>query len=278
MSLLARCFLLVFAQLYIGGLLSLSVPPFHRIARGFYKSTAGVYVGAGILALAGRFWLIFRDSPQSPAPGGIELLELLFWTVSVVASVFYLRSLWGDRFQLRASAYAVTWLSGLVALALGAQYFRLGPALSLETLLYPLSFSVSALVLGSVSTGMLLGHWYLIDHDLSIDPFRDLFRFFVRTLAVQAAVFAVVGAAFALLGSDAADVALAKLLGEHSGLLLLRLGLSPLAAAGIAWMIWKTLEIPQTMAATGLFYIAILAVLVGEMMGRFILFRTAVPL
>ena len=53
---------------------------------------------------------------------------------------------------------------------------------------------------------------------------------------------------------------------------------SPVAAAAIAWMIWKTLQIPQTMAATGLFYIAILAVLVGEMMGRFILFRTALPL
>jgi hypothetical protein len=43
-------------------------------------------------------------------------------------------------------------------------------------------------------------------------------------------------------------------------------------------MIWKTLQIPQTMAATGLFYIAILSVLVGELMSRFILFRTSLPL
>jgi hypothetical protein len=32
------------------------------------------------------------------------------------------------------------------------------------------------------------------------------------------------------------------------------------------------------MAATGLLYIAIMSVIVGEMLGRFILFRTAVPL
>ena len=81
-----------------------------------------------------------------------------------------------------------------------------------------------------------------------------------------------------MLGSDAGGAALAKLVDEHVGLLAVRLCLSPLAAAGIGWMIWKTLQIPQTMAATGLFYIAILAVLVGEMMGRFILFRTALPL
>lgn len=38
------------------------------------------------------------------------------------------------------------------------------------------------------------------------------------------------------------------------------------------------LEIRQMMAATGLLYIAVMSVLVGEMLGRFILFRTAVPL
>jgi hypothetical protein len=58
MDLFARCFLLVFAQLYIGGMLALSVPPFHGIARGFYKSTAGLYIGAGILALGGRLTLL----------------------------------------------------------------------------------------------------------------------------------------------------------------------------------------------------------------------------
>lgn len=278
MNLFARCFLLVFAQLYVGGILSLSVPPFHRIARGFYKSTAGIYVGSGLLALAGRLALIVRGAPGDPPPGAIEIAELFFWTISVGAGIVYVRSLWGDRFQLRAAAYALTWLSGLIALCLSSQYFRLGPMLSAELLLYPLSFAVSAAVLGSVCSGMLLGHWYLIDHELTIDPFRDLFRFFARTLVAQAAVFLLVGLALALLGSEAAGAALSKLVDEHAGLLAVRLCLSPLAAAGIGWMIWKTLEIPQTMAATGLFYIAILAVLVGEMMGRFILFRTALPL
>ena len=90
--------------------------------------------------------------------------------------------------------------------------------------------------------------------------------------------FVFVGVAFWLIGSEASGAALIKLVDDHTGLLALRLSLSPLAAAAIAWMIWKTLEIPQTMAATGLFYVAILAVLVGELMGRFILFRTALPL
>lgn len=273
MDLFARCFLLVFAQLYVGGVLSLSVPPFHGIARGFYKSTAGIFLGAGILAFAGRLTLL----SGAPFPSFLEIVELGFWTASLAAGTIYLRTLWGDRFRQRAAAYAVTCLTGVVALALAAEHFRLGPVVSIETLLYPLSFLVSALVLGSVCTGMLLGHWYLIDHDLSIDPFRDLFGFFVRTLAAQVGVFMLVGLLLALIGSPPAAAALDRLTADHSGLLLLRLALSPVAAGAIAWMIWRTLQIPQTMAATGLFYIAILAVLVGEMMGRFILFRTALP-
>src|SRR5207245_2590396 len=52
----------------------------------------------------------------------------------------------------------------------------------------------------------------------------------------------------------------------------------PLSAPGLGFMIHRTLQIPQTMAATGLFYIAILFVLVGELLGRLILFRTSLPL
>src|SRR4029077_5825617 len=72
--------------------------------------------------------------------------------------------------------------------------------------------------------------------------------------------------------------AIADLWHEHAALLALRVVLGPLAALGIAYLIHRSLEIPQTMAATGLFYVAILAVLVGELLGRLILFRTSLPL
>ena len=66
--------------------------------------------------------------------------------------------------------------------------------------------------------------------------------------------------------------------GDPWFLLTLRIVLGPLTALGLGYLIHRTLEIPQTMAATGLFYIAILAVMVGELLGRLILFRTALPL
>src|ERR1700687_1449459 len=263
MDVLARCFLLVFAQLYVGGLLALSIPPFHEIERGFYKSTTAVYFGAGFLAFAGRLALILR--PQPGAAPDAQVVELCLWALSLIGGAVYLRSLWGEHYRLRARAYVTAWMGGLAALVVGAQSFRLGPSLSVETILYPLNFIVSALVLGSVSAGMLLGHWYLIDRGLSIDPFRRMFRFFAVMLVVQASLLVVNSSLLGLLGAAASATELARLFHEHRLLLATRVLLCPIAAGGLAWMIRKTLQIPQTMAATGLFSLATSAVLVGEM-------------
>src|SRR6185295_8662385 len=157
----------------------------HEIERGFYKSTAAVYLGAGVLAHAGRLALLLRPA-EAAAAATSHTLELLCWGASLAAAAIYLWSLWGDQYRLRARAYVAAWMSGVVALSLGAQAYRLSPMLSVETVLYPVSFMISALVLGSVTAGMLLGHWYLIDRELSIDPFRRILRFFVVMLAAQA--------------------------------------------------------------------------------------------
>ena len=132
-------------------------------------------------------------------------------------------------------------------------------------------------MLGAVATGLSLGHWYLIDLGLSIEPLRRLFRYFVIVLLVHLAVLAMTLVTMAL-GSGPGPAAVATLWREHALLLALRIVLGPLTALGLGYLIHRTLEIPQTMAATGLFYIAILAVMVGELLGRLLLFRTALPL
>ena len=157
---------------------------------------------------------------------------MALWALSLAAAALYLRGLWGDDFHRRARHYVWAWTSGVAALAIGAQAFRLGPALSVETVLYPISFVVSALLLGAVTTGMLLGHWYLIDRGLSIDPFRRMLRFFVVMLVVQAALLLVNGGLLRLLGAHASVDGLTQLFQAHASLLTVRLLLSPIAAGG----------------------------------------------
>ncbi len=278
MDILARCFLLVFAELYAGGMLAIAIPPFHDIERGFYKSTAGIYVGFGLLAFAGRIALIVSPTTNARPTTTLDIIELVVWVLSLAAGIVYVRSLWGENYAQRARAFVVCWMGAILALALGAQAFRLGGWLSIETILYPISFVISSLVLGAVTTGMLLGHWYLIDNELSIEPFRTMLKFFATTIGLQVGSIAVSCGLIAIIGTAPSGAALQRLLNEHDMLLLARLLAGPVASAGFAWMIWQTLKIPQTMAATGLFYIAILSVVVGEMLSRFILFRTSLPL
>jgi hypothetical protein len=269
----SACFLLVFGQLAVGGIVALAVPPFGVLERGFYKSSAGVFVSCAALYLAGRIALVARAGGASVGGG----IEIALWTAFSIAAAVYLASLWGERTAVRARAYTAALALGVIALAASANLHRLGPLLSPATVLYPLAFLTGALALGAVATGMLLGHWYLIDLGLSIVPLRRLFRYFVAVLLLHLGVLGLTLVAMAFVPA-AGSAAVATLWHEHAPLLAARITLGPLAALALGAMIHRTLQIPQTMAATGLFYIAILFVMVGEILGRLILFRTSLPL
>ena len=72
MSEFSDCFLLVFGQLAVGGIAALAVPPFQVLERGFYKSSAGVFVGAAALFVAGKVALALRTGILGEG-GAIEL-------------------------------------------------------------------------------------------------------------------------------------------------------------------------------------------------------------
>jgi hypothetical protein len=273
MDLFPRTFLLVFFQLCVGGFFSLSIPPFHEVDRGYYKSSAAIYLLFGILAVIGRLAL-WSGKPE--APGAAEVIEVALWTLVVVSATGYLWTLWSEPVVLRARLFAATLLFGLLGLIVSAESYA--PVSAVSLLVYPLSFLLSALLLGAASAGMLLGHWYLIDRDLSLVPLNRILRFYVGCLIAQSLVLTVGSLLLSVGGGTDGLRALGQMAADHRMLLAARVAVSPLGAAILAWMIHRTLLIPQTMAATGLFYIAILTVMVGEFMGRYILFRTGFPL
>jgi len=272
----AHTFLLVFGQLAVGGILALSVPEFHEIERGFFKSSACVYLGCGVAILLGKAYLVLFAHPETL--WSLHSLEVGVWFVFCLFCGIYTYTLWGDPFVLRARAYVFSLFSGIVALSISASSYRQASLLSVETVLYPLSFLTSAAMLGAVATGMSLGHWYLIQLGLSLDPFKRVFKFYAGTLIAYLSVIIFAVGLFLAFGSESTRSGLTQLWADHRALLTLRLVLGPLASLSLAYMIWRTLQIPQTMAATGLFYIAILSAIVGEFLGRFILFRTGLPL
>ena len=53
MTRFAACFILVFGELAWGGIFALAIPPFFNVERGFYKSSAAVYLAASITTAIG---------------------------------------------------------------------------------------------------------------------------------------------------------------------------------------------------------------------------------
>jgi hypothetical protein len=268
-------FLLFFYQIALGGLLGLSATPFHELDRAFYKSTGGVLFVIALLGLWGKSSFYWQSITTEISI--VTLTEILFHCLFVLFFALYMISLWGENQKFRARAFAACVLSGLAGLIVSTHSFYPAPFWSLETLVYPVAFFLSALLLGTVTVGMLIGHWYLIDTGQSLEPFIRLYKFFLIALIVQTIFMLTSSIALYLFGASESVARLERLWTNHSTLLLTRVIAGQIAPLVLSWMIWRTLLIPHTMAATGLFYIALLGVFVGEMLGKQILALTYVP-
>jgi hypothetical protein len=122
------------------------------------------------------------------------------------------------------------------------------------------SLSTTAL-LGSVTMAMLLGHWYLVVRGMAIDPLE---RLTIATLAAAVAKLIVVFAAI-LIGGAWHEVAV------RQGIFFwMRAGWGLAGPLVLYPMVWGTVKIRSTMAATGILYVDVVAVLIGEVLGAWI--------
>jgi len=268
-------FLIFFYQIALGGMFALAGTPFHEIERGFYKSTAGVLYFIALVAFCAKSSFYLHEVRQSVSLG--LGWEILFHSAFILAFTAYMISLWGERQLFRARSFSITVLTGLAGLLISTHSFSSAPLIAVESVIYPTAFLLSSLLLGSVTVGMLIGHWYLIDTGQSLAPFIRIYKFFVYALVAQCVFYLLAPLALYLAGSSASIKALQRLWQNHSTLLVSRLIAGQIAPLILSWMIWRTLLIPHTMAATGLFYIALLGVFVGEILGRQILALTSLP-
>jgi hypothetical protein len=167
---------------------------------------------------------------------------------------------------------------GIALLAAVAYY------VSLPTWGFPgalLSIIAGTLAVGLVVLAMTLGHWYLTAPRLPREPLQELTLLLVAAVGVQAVLLVInviipvreAPAATAFLGSTT--------LGENPAFWL-RIMIGLLFPAALGYMSFVSSRgYPANenamMSATGLLYIAVGAVLVGEVLARGLLFLTAVP-
>lgn len=269
-------FLLFLFQTALGGLFALAATPFQQLERGFYKSTGGVLFVLGALGFWGEVHLYLKAPPVGAGTGFI--VEMALYLLFLIFFGAYLALLWWERPLFRARCFSLSLFTGLAGLALSASRFHQAPFWSVETFVYPAGFFLSALLLGGVTVGMLIGHWYLIDTGQTIEPFVRIFKFFVTFLIAQTLFFWIALPLLYFSGSPEVVAAMKLAWTNHLWLITARVSISQAAPLVLSFMIWRTLKIPHTMAATGLFYIALLGVFVGEILSRQILALTSLPL
>jgi hypothetical protein len=273
----AICFLLVFGELAFGGMFALAIPPFSKVERGFYKSTACVYLASALMTTVGLAMLAWRANPAMSTTS--LWIVCAIWVVFCALFALYIVTLWTDQVIIRARAFSLGLLVGLIAVSALVLLLKPPAFGAITAVAYIITAITSALVLGLVSGAMMFGHWYLIDLGMDVEYLRSFIRLIGAALVADLIAMGLALALLALFGGGHDGItAIADLFDDHLMLFAMRVVLGPIASIVLTWMCWQTLKIPQTMAATGLLYIALMSVVVGEMLGRFILFRTAVPL
>ncbi|MHC4925335.1 MAG: hypothetical protein ACYTG4_14865 [Planctomycetota bacterium] len=168
------------------------------------------------------------------------------------------------------------WLTGIASilgwaavLVDGARQAGLTETPAATTPLLALNYLAGAGVLGSVLGAMLLGHWYLVVKNLPVQPLKLLTILFFVFLGLR---LALVGVAVAMDPAGASEMA------DRSFIFLVVRGLFGLGAPiAMSWMIWGTVAIRSTQAATGILYGVCCFVLMGEAAARFILLTTGFP-
>jgi hypothetical protein len=189
--------------------------------------------------------------------------------VLVLLSVGYaVLALRGVR-QLGLALGGLASVAGLVALALLAQVFSVptwGYALTL------LSLIAGALVVGAVSMGMVLGHWYLVTPRLPEQPLREMTFWLLVAMAVQGVLIAIA----LVLPRDEISTSVDTPILENP-FFWMRVGIGLAFPALLAWMAYDSSGVRAMQSATGLLYIAMALVLAGELVGKGLLFVSAVP-
>ena len=113
----------------------------------------------------------------------------------------------------------------------------------------------SAALLGSVNLAMLLGHWYLVVRGMAIDPLKRL------TIATLVAAVAKIALVAIVIGVAWPPPVLKDIF------FWMRAGWGLLGPLALYPMVWGTVKIRSTMAATGILYVDVVAVIIGEVLG-----------
>lgn len=235
----------------------------------FFRFNAGLAVALLLVALAFR--------PGSPPVGGAEQVALALLVVATGALLMYWVIIGRVLSRLRPVLLWTTVICGTVTLvtqAVSWSAVEMGPSIWLTIA----SFISSAALLGGTSTAMILGHWYLVLPSMDVSLLQTVVKFHIGSTVLRIVVVGMAVGGALVSWESPSGVGYDRYILSLDGVFLWQRVLFGLAGpAVLAYLTWETAKIRSTQSATGILYVDLFAVIVGEVLAKYLLVSTRVP-
>lgn len=266
-------FFTLFTHFSVGLLFTILFIPIQEIGKLFFRVTTGVAFALIFLAMLSRpFGSISLTDLLAPGANLTQKLTYLFFYLSLILLAVY-------NFLLPRFHKPLLWASFLTGL-MGVVFFslsiqkKLAAHMNVGGLLSTGNALASTLILGSVLAAMITGHWYLVQHKLSLEPLKRATRVYVFSVILRIA--GVIAACIVSLEAIRASGMFASF-DFRSQVFTVRVVIGLLLPLIFGWMIWNSAQIRSTQSATGILYATIVLVLIGEAFSNFLYLLTGIP-
>ncbi|MAV34121.1 MAG: hypothetical protein CMJ59_01565 [Planctomycetaceae bacterium] len=242
-------------RLTFGVALAMRITPAQLVSSGFFRVHLWVLLGVntftGLILFngMGNARYDFHYGPTTLA------LTLLLVVTCYLGSVCWLYQ-WH---RLGGLALSFIVLSGLAAAILTMPWNARTTVISITLGL--LDVVSSGLLLGSILSAMLLGHWYLNAPSMTLTPLNRLVLLLIAAALFRTLICGI-GSTLVML-----DSSVSPLLGTW---LAFRWIAGLLGTLVIAWFTRLTLAVPNTQSATGLLYAGVVLAFMGELIAAMV--------
>jgi protein NrfD len=239
----------------------------------FFRFNAGLAAILLIIAIA----LHHQGSPPVGADAMLSGAAAIALDVAELAVILYWATVGRMLAKFRPAIVGVAVGAGLastVLQALGISASWSAPAQALTVA----SFLSSAALLGGACTAMILGHWYLVIPSMQVSHLQSIVKVHIASMIVRVAVVA--AAVFVAIATwqPGAGPSFRSYVTSVSGIFFWQRVLFGLAGpALLSYLTWETAKIRSTQSATGILYVDFFTVVVGEVLAKYIVLATRVP-
>jgi hypothetical protein len=254
---------------------ALLLAPFRELRRFFFAFNSGLSLAFLSLGLPFRTLPALGGRELGSAVSGLESAASTLVILAMLSIIAYIAILYLPGERQGKPALVLATLFALAASALDGWAAGRGGE---NAWIFGASALAAAVLLGSVIVAMILGHWYLVRSRLSVAHLVRFSLIFAGAIALRTILL--LGGLLVYGASSPSGVAgLFRDLAVGRGFFFWqRIAFGLLGPAVFAYMIHATASIRSTQSATGILYLAVVFVLIGEFLARYLTVAGVGPL